>query len=369
MIILKKNQGIKAGIGALIFIGITLQLFSGIVSFKTVIEFTEVYIPFFPIASTLAFFIVLGIEILIRVFGHSCIMKYETNIPNIILGSFAVMFIFLSAFLTTISPGKIVVDNLEYKEFVQEDSTLNVIKTQVQTDNQRLLELSYMAKNRRWKANTPKEESEIRAIQKRLDYNNELISSAMLQKIGDNKNIESWNNTIRKDGEMWHNQFGFFSQIFLVLTVIGVHYLKKELPKEENGNPKETYSEHEGNVKEIERETRGKSVGNGKEIRTKKQVNEISINEGTQRKILELVYQGFSTREIMEKLKIKSPATITKACQSRIMELCKSEELNYNDPKERESALIAHGLSTKPFKELEKFMSQKNGNNYVIHRN
>jgi len=316
-----------------ILLEVILHLFSLTVSARPLLDFMGEYFPVREILWLVTGTLLVVIEIAVWRFPEMALRSNGFTGLKVTMIAFSVIFIALSMFLTTLGAGRVALTNLNPMEYVQEDSTMRVIKSQLAADRERIEELSALALGRKWKVNTETEAAELARLQARVDDNNRLIREQMASKQAKNSQIESQNNAIAQQTEEAHSSFGFLTQIFLLAVMVARFYVESVELKLKKGNRRETRhpeKEYTNETSVALGETRGKPLGNRKETTRQRETdNEVSISQGVIDQVVKLCLEGYDRAEISEKLQVNK-GTISKSLYAAGIEYCN----NGSDPAE-----------------------------------
>jgi len=314
-----------------------LQLLSLIVSFRVIIEFYSEYTRSFPIAIVISGATAILIEFLVRVFVELSFSKLHGIGLQLTIRAIAILFVAISAALTTIGAGDKVVAQIKPPALTDEASTLQQYRDQITADSTQIVKMQAAVEARKYKSFVQSERRIIERLNTSIAENRKRLEDEKAYIRQENSSKLSKYNTISNQRREIHNSFGFLTQVLLVLLIVAYHQLSNT--DSESPNPRKQTKKPE-KPSENSPETNGKPEGNPNETDGN---NNISISPEVVSRVSQLKNKGMSNQEIAQKLKI-GKGTVTKALQQRFFELCKSEKVDINDENTVQKILDTLGI-------------------------
>jgi adenosyl cobinamide kinase/adenosyl cobinamide phosphate guanylyltransferase len=298
--------------------GFMLQAFSLMVSFRPVYDFLGAYLPgesfrlFFTIAA------LVFIECGVFAFLNSALGNLPDFTERVAIRGFAVLFVCLSAFLTYHGSATIAVSNLEALPLLEAPADLARIQGQIEADRQRLKQISTFQAQRKNNWLTRTEQTEMALMQERIQRNDQLLTESNQKLTVQNEAIAAQNQQREKEQANLHHNFGFLTQLFLVMVflardILQRNHLKKEGYHERGGivhqygGEMNSYTKHPAEIDPENFETLPKPEG-----KLKGNSLDINISAPVLQKVAQLTLEGMTTTEIAEQLGIVK-STVSKA--------------------------------------------------------
>lgn len=212
----------------LVVLEIMLHAFSLVVSYAPLSTFLSAYTANEYMLLLATGVVLVFIELAVYFFPETALKTTHAGLLCVFI-PLALLAVGVSGVLTTKGAGVVVVQNTPAPLLTQEDSTTVHIKAQLAADRERVAELSQLAQNRKWKVNTESEAAELNTLQSRIQKQQKELIAQMKRKQAQNDVIIAEAQAKRKSLENTHMNFGFITQVLIVLVMFARNYLNQFL--------------------------------------------------------------------------------------------------------------------------------------------